>query len=136
MDHSLEDYRSRDGDGFIYDGAYYDTAVELVHVGFLGFCMCHDAAANLAYIRGGLAYIAQGQAGPPDMTLEKFRAWHHVWYAEGLAFFGTELAREFFFFWADSEGFTEHGTAIPGWVTAKGQQLMANIDAALAAEGA
>ena len=33
------------------DGTSFDSATELVQVGLLGMCMCHDAAANLRYIR-------------------------------------------------------------------------------------
>lgn len=48
--------------------------------------------------------------------------------------FGNEASAQFFFYWADRAGLTEHGTAIPGWLTEKGETVLAELEEILKME--
>jgi hypothetical protein len=116
------------------EGTSYDSVVELIQVGILGQCMCEDAEANLRYVRDGLQHIARlttaltTEQDPQVDFFEWYRAWQPAWAAEGQVLFGNACARQFFFYWADAEAFTEHGTGMPGWLTAKGRQLLDDLN--------
>jgi hypothetical protein len=120
-----------DGEGYLdAEGTSYDSVVELIQVGMLGQCMCGGAETNLRYVRDGLQHIARlaTEHVPGTDFMEWYRRWHPGWVAEGVTLFGNENARQFFFYWADAEEFTEHGTSLPGWMTPKGRQLLDDLN--------
>lgn len=41
--------------------------------------------------------------------------------------FGGENPAYFFFYWASDRQLTEHGGAVPGWLTEKGKTLLADL---------
>jgi hypothetical protein len=109
-------------EGFEYEECYYENSEDLLHTGFLGFCGCGNPADSLNYILGGLQLIAEEQ---PDGV--GWIDWFHDRNTRSLKYFGSEQARLFFYYWADKEKLTEHGGCVPGWLTAKGEELLALI---------
>lgn len=91
-----------------------------IQVGLLGFCSCGRPEENLLYIHKGLNLIIE--VGPYG------RDEYEKWYADHLdrviKHFGSLDSAYFFYYWADKEGFTEHGGSVPGWLTDKGRDLL------------
>jgi hypothetical protein len=105
------------------DGCEYDTAEDFIQCEVLGFCGCGNPECNLKFIMDGLKHI--NSISPSNRS--NFDEWYQQWYEEGLSFFGSEGARYFFFYWAAKEGFTEHGSSVPGWLTEKGNHLLSDL---------
>lgn len=104
-----------------HDGAHYQTAKDLIQSGVLGFCCCGDPDLNLRYIRDGFALIRElsdGCGGVYKSIRERMTAFH-----------GGETQEQFFHYWADEQGYTEHGGAVPGWLEPKGVELLAALQA-------
>lgn len=92
----------------------------------LGFCGCGDPVSNLRYVLGGLRLL--------DDLRRKVWAKEETyadWWARCQAHFGNERATYFFWYWLDKEHLSEHGGAVPGWLTESGERLLNELDAAL-----
>lgn len=76
----------------------------------LGFCGCGNPTNVLRYVHRMLS----------DLKARRKRS----------EISGTP-EQDFFWYWADNEKITEHGSCIPGWLTNKGEQLLAIIERAL-----
>lgn len=117
----------RDPDGGFTDtrGMYCDRLEDLLQNGIFGFCMCGCPEENLEYIRAGLDHIEKLRNAP--------RPWSRDWYEEhrkeSVDLFGNSEAEYFFYYWADKEEYTEHGSSVPGWLTDKGMALLNLLNA-------
>lgn len=117
----LSDYKVEDG---LYqlpgDEGGYPDVTELLQSGMLKFCACGRPEENLTYILGGLELIAEER--PDDID-------HSMWFVgheeRARKHFGNQEAEYFFYYWADSEGYIEHGGGVPGWLTHEGENLLA-----------
>ena len=123
---SLDAYKNNNGgysDG--PDNVHHDSATDLLQCGILGFCGCGRPEENLLYVLGGLELIEELHT-----SLREHDAWE-VWWPEykarELAHFGNENAAYFFCYWCAEQPaeLTEHGGSVPGWLTAKGRELLA-----------
>lgn len=94
--------------------------MEAIQVELLGFCSCGRPEENLLYIYKGLSLI--NEEGPIDK--DKHREWFADYSDRANKHFGSQEAAYFFYYWADKEGFTEHGGSVPGWLTTKGEHLL------------
>ena len=92
------DFVGVDG-GYLYEGGHHETAESLIQVGILGMCACGDPEMNLKYVLEGMSNLGK----PSD---------------------ARSPAQWFFLYWLDTEGFTEHGTSLPGWLTESGKCLL------------
>lgn len=102
----LADYKNPTGEGYIDpDGSWAENATDLLQCGFLHMCGCGTPEDNLRYVHGGLLYIEN--------------------YFENVEKKEPTHTQSFFYYWADREGFTEHGIGLPGWLTDKGKHLLA-----------
>lgn len=115
---SLDRFKDQHGD-YYYDGAWHEDAESLIQCGMLDFCGCGDPQGNLRYIQAGLQHIKDYLAEGKNLA---------EWDKDGLIIFGSESARYFFFYWADKEELSEHGSRIPGRLTDKGHQLLADLN--------
>ena len=117
----LADYKS--GDGYSYKDCWHDDAESLIQVGILGFCGCGDPEGNLRYVLGGLRLI--------DEQCPESEA-HGMWYpghADRVrTYFVSAAAADFFYYWCDEKGLTEHGVGIPGWLTDEGHELLSLLE--------
>lgn len=116
-----------DGDDLVgHNGVTYSNLSELIQVSVFGFCSCGDSEANLKYVRDGFRHINSLMDQPRDHS--SFDEWYAEMKKRGLDLFGNEQPQNFFFYWADKEGYTEHGGCIPGWLTEKGKDLLKALD--------
>ena len=86
------------------DDCFYEDEIEVLQTGAFSFCMCGDPELNLRLIHDGLRYI--------DNKIDT------------LGPFDTESVRNFFFYWCDKEGLSDHGVSIPGWLTDRGRLVL------------
>jgi hypothetical protein len=115
----IEKYLKEDG-WYKYpneDGCDYETAESLIQTGVLEFCGCGREEDNLRFVLGGLEIIDEYATGTP------FKEWKK----KAIEHFGNELSAQFFYYWADKEEYSEHGSCIPGWLTNKGKDLLSDI---------
>ena len=110
----LSDYTDADG-GYTYNECYFNNATELLISGIIGFCGCGTPKATLKYIKNGLQYIRDRH----DDKIEDY--YPKVNEAE---IFGSKDAAMFFYQWADSKDYTEHGGCVPGWLDEAGYDLL------------
>jgi len=118
------------------DGCYWGGPLEYYQGHVLDFCCCGLPEDNLKYIHDGLELIAARFAIVTAQSLMetpfgKYNKQMNAWRADVIKFFGSEQSKDFFFYWADREGFTEHGHGMPGWLTDKGKIAVADIAAIL-----
>lgn len=126
----IDKYKTEQGDYVFTDECHYDTAADLVQIGMLGFCGCGASEESLSYVRDGLAHINRLREESPKQSNghEAWNKWWEQWQADGLALFGNDRARWFFYYWADQKGFTEHGGSVPGWLTDEGRELLSDLN--------
>ena len=123
----LSDYACAKGGYTDPDGCCWsEDATSLLQCGIIRMCGCGDPESNLRYIQRGLEIVA--------IRADCFVNGHIDWNALTLSatdmrarensHFCSDVAKDFFYYWADKEGYTEHGTALPGWLTDKGKHLL------------
>ncbi len=99
-----------------------DDKLGFIQCGVLEFCLCGRPEDNIAYVLGGLELIHS--SCPEGMNFE-------VWFSDHqkteLAHFGTRESAMFFYYWADKEGWAEHGGSVPGWLTDDGLDLLSGL---------
>ena len=122
MKESLSAYAAPGG-GYIDDaGVHHGDATDLIQVGLLGFCDCGDPKKNLQHVLRGLALI--DERGPTG----GHSAWDS-WYQEHKArerdVFASDTTALFFYYWATSRDFSEHGgNVLASWLTEDGRRLL------------
>jgi hypothetical protein len=116
----LDDFKT--GDGYIYDECHYEDAGELIHIGILEFCGCGNSTDNLRYIMRGLELIAE-----KCLDMGNWNAWYDEHKKRVDNHFSVDEAAYFFWYWADQEGLTDHGGAVPGWLTGKGKDVLSML---------
>ena len=117
----LKAYRARtveDDGGCIVDGISFDDDGDALQIHVLGFCGCGQGDQNLVYIMRGLEWVDYHKSD------EAFDAWYPKWRHQGERLFGRQAGEYFFAYWADSQGLTEHGGSVPGWLTPDGADLL------------
>lgn len=113
----LDQYKT--DDGYILNDTRYETPVELVLEGMLGFCGCGDPDGVIEYLTKSLLHISNLKQLVWEKKLS-FEEWNNG---------GNELhpvTGSDYFMWyvLDSKEFTEHGGSVPGWLTSKGEELL------------
>jgi hypothetical protein len=121
---AFENYMNGDGNLIGRDQCVYevDNIVDFVQCGLLDYCLCGNPEDNLAYVLGGLELI---HSSCPEGV--NFKVWFSEHQKKVLAHFGTHDSAMFFYYWADKEGWTEHGGSVPGWLTEDGLDLLLGL---------
>ena len=113
----IDRFKNGESGTYIDDtGCHYENAEDFYQTSVFGFCGCGRPEDNLQFILDGLKHI-----------LSSDREDYDTWLQDGLRIFGNEESRQFFFYWADKQGLTEHGGAIPGWLTEEGEAVMSDL---------
>jgi hypothetical protein len=98
---------------------------DLIQDFVLNFCCCGNAEASLMYVLGGLELI---DILKEELWNIKDQAKRDEWWKDYNVkqdlHFGSAGARYFFYYWLDHEGLTEHGGSVPGWLDARGENLL------------
>ena len=100
----LSDAR-KGGDYIDPDGCSWRTPEGFLHGYVMGFCCCGQPEMVLAYVRDVLRDI-KNQSCPDKDSAPTYLVWY----------------------WLDSKDFTEHGGSVPGWLTDKGRDLLADLE--------
>jgi hypothetical protein len=75
---------------------------------------------NLNYIRKGLTLLRDFY-NSESINYEEFkRLVDELYHDSDNAYF--------FWYWCDKEGYTEHGSGLPGWLTEEGEQLLVQLE--------
>jgi hypothetical protein len=122
----IDKFRKEDGHYETEDGYWYANAVDLLG-SYCGFCGCGDPESVLKLVRDALGLLydqfpVDGPSNPQEWTIH-FKNWR----LKELAIFGTHDLALFFWYWADDKKFTDHGTAVPGWLTVRGRELLEDL---------
>lgn len=117
----IDKYKKEDG-YYDEDDVFYGDAKEFYQTKIFGFCGCGLPEENLEYIHDGLTHI-----GAERPEHDGWDVWYKKWIEEGAVIFGNESSRYFFFYWCDTQELTEHGGSVPGWLTEKGKQVLADL---------
>lgn len=107
-----------------------DDPVDDLLTEVLGFCGCGRPEDVACWIWKGLELLDDLIQGRPKGCVESNEAGrirYDAWSARCDAHFGSAGAREFFWYWLDAKGFTEHGGSVPGWFTPEGDALLSEL---------
>lgn len=128
----LIDYKTDYGEYLDDDGCTWQDAESFLHGKFLGFCCCGSPKENLIYVYKGLLIV--------EDSIDDSISWSEgcrIQAKKLIEYFVSDNAKMFFFYWADKEGYTEHGSGLSwgGWLTDKGKELIQIIKEFLESEG-
>lgn len=113
-------------DGCVVGSSKLDCARHL-----LNFCACGRPEDGLRYVRDGLKLLTE--LSPDGLSVSERSDWFKAREARRLTFFGSDPAFWFFAYWADAQDLTEHGGSVgSSWLSGKGQDLLEDLDEALA----
>jgi len=119
---NIDRFKKEDG---YYDenNCFYENAESLLQAKILGFCDCGDSILSLKHTQIALRQVSNLK----ELVWERKQTWEE-WYRINIELLGNENSVYFMWYWLDSKGFTEHGSSVPGWLTTKGQSLLADLD--------
>jgi len=100
------------------EGVYHSTPQDFI-CSQLNFCGCGTPNAALRHVRDALREIRDWSAERKDWP-------EHV--ARCRAIYGSDGAEYFMYYFLDHHELTEHGGAVPGWLSEKGKQLLVDLD--------
>ena len=105
----------------------YDVTEDLQHILFeaVDFCGCGMPDYALLYIRKGLLLLEQLKT---SWRSEDKKGDYEKWDVDSKEFFGSDGSFYFFYYWCDKEDLSEHGGAVPGWLSEKGEEYLAALN--------
>lgn len=92
---------------------------EAALISMLGLCVCGTPNSAIRYIRDALQLVHDFAEG--GVTYED-------WRQSVKSLFGSQGAEYFMWYWLDEKGFTDHGGAVPGWLTDWGKGMLAYLN--------
>lgn len=109
-DHWRDETESEIG-GYYLDDIPYDSAETFIAVGLMNFCGCGDHESMLKHVRDILQEIknhvdSKFTVGFSDYSGAKYLAWYVI----------------------DKLEWTEHGGAVPGWLTDLGKDILHDLN--------
>lgn len=100
----------------------------------LGACGCGSPEIHVRYVRDALRAVANA----PDFTdrvYESYAKWLgklNEWRSDMAEVFRNDnRAEQFMWYWLDRNGYTEHGSCVPGWLTDSGKATLEDLTAVL-----
>jgi hypothetical protein len=106
---NIDKFKQPDGSYLGEDDCSYRDAIEFI-MGMFDFCGCGMPEKCLTYILKALVYIH---------SLKEDR--------QKPSIFGSDGEAYFVYYVLDKLELTEHGISVPGWLTEKGEELMADL---------
>lgn len=112
-------------DGYYVDkhGGQYEDAEGFIETGIFGFCGCGQPSETREYVRKALQLVK-------DL---KEKVWENLmtyddWHKQKQDLFKTDEAEMFMWYWLDNKAFIEHGSAVPGWLTNDGEEILSDLN--------
>ena len=120
---NIDKYRTKNGDFVDQDGCYYEDVEDFIATGLLGFCGCGKPHHAIKHVRQSLQLVH-------DL---KYLVWeekltYKEWKEKTKEVFLNEGAEYFMWYFLDNKELTEHGGSVPGWLTGKGEELLADLN--------
>ena len=111
----IDRFKTETGEYVDERGCPFDSATDFLRAA-CDFCGCGDPEAALAFVRDGLYLISLRSTTkyPEYKVLEK-------------NIFGTTGIACFFYYWADCQKLTNHGSCVPDWLEKKGKELLEDL---------
>lgn len=111
------------GDGY-YDEeeCYYEDAESFISNSVLGFCGCGKPEDAIEYVRNALQIVDD-----LEKLVWKKMMTYEAWEERKKALFTNEGAEYFMWYFLDNKELTDHGSSVPGWLTEKGVELLADL---------
>lgn len=119
---NIDKYKKPDGSYEDPEGCYHEDAESFLQTYVLGFCGCGCPEESLAHIRDVLQHIDNLK----QLVWEKKQTYEE-WTAAGNKIFANSGAEYFAYYFVDTKGLTEHGGSVPGWLTDKGRDFLADV---------
>lgn len=101
---------------------YYEDAESFISNGILGFCGCGMPDAALEYVRKALQIVDDLK-----QLVWKKKITYEQWEERKKEVFVNDGAEYFMWYFLDNKKLTEHGGSVPGWLTKKGIELLADL---------
>lgn len=120
---NIDKYKNEDGIGYTYKDCYHKDAESLILCGILDFCGCGMPDEALEFIRQALqlVYDLKSKVHTDQITFEE-------WKAQARLLFKSDGGEYFTWYVLDQKEFIEHGSAVPGWLTEKGLELLSDLN--------
>jgi hypothetical protein len=117
----IDKFKMKDG-SYNKDNCSYEYADQLLG-NMLGFCGCGNPDEALGYVREALQLIDNRK-----QLVWKDKMTYEQWAADVDKLFPVVGSDYFMWYFLDHKGFTEHGSSVPGWLTTKGEELLADLN--------
>ncbi len=112
----------KEGGYYDQDECYYEDAESFISNSVLGFCGCGMPDAALEYVRKALQIVDDLK----QLVWEK-KLTYEQWEERKKEVFANKGAEYFMWYFLDNKELTEHGVSVPGWLTKKGIELLADL---------
>ena len=113
----IDKFKKEDG-YYDQDKCYYEDAESFISTGVLGFCGCGMPDAVLEHVRKALQIV--NDIGEKKLTYEQLEE-------RKKEVFANKGAEYFMWYFLDNKKLTQHGGSVPGWLTKKGIELLADL---------
>ena len=117
----IDKFKKKDG-YYDQDGCYYEDAESFIATGVLGFCGCGMPDVALEYVRKALQIVDDLK----QLVYEK-KLTYEQWEERKKKVFANKGAEYFMWYFLNNKELTEHGVSVPGWLTKKGIELLADL---------
>lgn len=99
------------------------SLIEDIADGF-SFCGCGKPEDAVKHVHKALQLVSDRTEliiGDGSLSSEE-------WDKRNTELFGSEGAMYFMWYWLENQELTEHGGSVPGWLTAKGEELLTRLN--------
>ena len=117
----IDKFKKEDG-YYDEDNCFYENAENFISTGMLGFCGCGEPDEALSYVHKALQIV-------DDLSrlVHGKKITYEQWEENNKDEFVNDGAMYFMWYFLDNKGLTEHGGSVPGWLTAKGKELLSDL---------
>jgi len=117
----IDQFKSEDG--YVDEnGCHFDDAIAFIQSGIFGHCGCGCPESSLSYLRD-IMQILHNRA-EKDRTQEHWNEWTDKIFS----FFKSEGEMYTVLYLLNRVDIEEHGSAVPGWLTEKGECLLKDLN--------
>lgn len=127
----IKQFWSEEKQEYVHKGLAFDSSEveDLIQTSILGFCGCGVPMDSLAVVRDGLELIQTKHLNSPDSSSSPLWKPHYdEWRRKCDVVFPDPRSFWFFMYWAETQDMEEHGGSTPGWLTEKGEGLLADLN--------
>lgn len=113
----------KDGVYIASNGATFDDFDHFLIEGLMGFCGCGCPEQVINHVHDGLRHVSRlkQEVWEKKMTMGQ-------WQEAGQKIFLNEGSEYLLYYVLDKAGLTEHGGAVPGWLSDLGEDVLKELD--------